>query len=264
MKRLFTSLIVCLTITTMSWSQDTLSCNPDTSFINSGTIVDPAPYINDTIGDVLPDACINEPYDLTIFLHPPATFSTSGLEVPVIWFRIDSVLNLPEGITYSCSTGDCIFPADSISCMFLSGTPTSANTEEVYALEIALTVNVGLQFPVTFPDPTLAPGTYEIVVHPEGDPACGTVPVLDVQATPDWITLFPNPAAEQLTVEVRNGLTPIKNIQIWDQSGSLIKEVPTEQWTGTRQINLQDLPSGFYITTIRTADQIYRSKFIKN
>lgn len=265
MKRVFVLFIYIIILLPISQAQDTPACNPDTAFINSGAIVDPAPFVNDTLGDGLPDGCLNAPYNLDIFVHPPSSFNTGVLIVPVSWFRIDSITNLPAGLSYTCSTEDCTFPADSVNCIFLSGTPNAENTEEVYALKIFITINAaGFPFQASFPDPALAPGEYNIVIHPEGDPACSTVPTLDIQATPDWITLFPNPVHSQLNVQVSGNRTPVENLRVYNQSGALVKNIPLDRWSATQQLNMDDLPAGFYVTTIQTENKIYRSKFIKN
>lgn len=264
MKRIIAFFIFMVGLSVFSGAQDTPACDPDTAFINSGAIVDPLPYINDTLGEGLPDACINVPYEQTIYVHPPSMFNTGVLILPVASFRIDSVINLPDGITYNCSSEDCLFLADSVSCIYLSGTPTAENSEEVYELKIYITISAsGFPIPVIFPDPTLAPGEYNIAMHPEGDPACSTVPTLDIQPTPDWISLFPNPVEDVLNIEVKGQRTSVQNIRIWDQSGVLVRDLPLESWSGTQRYNLEGLPAGFYITTIQTTEKVYQSKFIK-
>src|SRR5210317_882506 len=105
MNRMFAFLIFSAAFFNIS-AQDTINCNPDTTFINSGALVDPAPYINDTLGEGLPDGCINTPYDLTIFVNPPNTFEFNGFAVGVDSFTIDSLVNLPDGLSYTCSTGN--------------------------------------------------------------------------------------------------------------------------------------------------------------
>lgn len=264
MKRFLAFFIFLPSMITICLAQDNPVCDPDTAFVNSDAIVDPLPYVNDTLGEGLPDACINTPYSQTIFVHPPAMFNTGVIIVPVNSFRIDSVINLPEGISYTCSTEDCLFKADSVSCIYLSGIPTAENSEEVYELKIFITINAGIAFQATFPDPALAPGEYNIAMHPEGDPACGTVPVLDIEPTPEWISLYPNPIGDFLNVEISGERAPVSNIRIWDQSGLLVKELPVDGLSGLQQFYLGELPAGFYISTIQTKEKVYRSKIIKS
>ena len=70
MKHLSAIGLFCLLSVATSYAQGTLTCEPDSAFLASGALVDPSPYINDTLGDGLPDACLNTPYDLTIFCQP--------------------------------------------------------------------------------------------------------------------------------------------------------------------------------------------------
>lgn len=265
MKRLVFITLGFLLLSLQLEAQDTLACNPDSTFIASGAIVDPAPYVNDTLGEGLPAACLITPYDLTIFVHPPATFSSGPVTIPIDSFRIDSVVNLPEGLAYSCSTDDCTFAADSINCIYLSGTPTSENTEEVYELTIYLTVLTAAGFPIpaTFPDPTLAPGTYSIAIFPEGSPECQTVPTLDFKTSSEWMSLYPNPVQERLRIDLDLAQSTNSILKIWNQNGALVKQVSLSD-PGAEDISVQDLPAGFYIATVQSDQGLYRAKFIKD
>lgn len=264
MKRLiaYTSFFFLLIHSTAA--QDEPVCEPDTAFINSGALIDPAPFINDTLGGGLPDACLNTPYDLTIFVHPPNTFTSGNITVPVDFFRIDSVVNLPQGLEYSCNTENCTFLADSISCIYLSGTPTEENTGENYELTIHLTVSaLGFPIPATFPDPTLAPGSYSIALHMEGSEACQTVPTLDFRSTAEWMNLYPNPVQDHIRLDLDGKMAADATLKIWNQSGALMKQVSVKN-QGIEEILVGDLPGGFYIATLQSESGLFRAKFIKD
>ena len=256
MKR-FYSIILCtfFAIGTL-FAQDTPSCDADTAFINSGAIVQPTPIQNDTLGDGLPDACINTPYNLTMFLHPPSSFAVGTINVPVTSFRIDSVINLPDGLSYECSAPDCTFPADSINCIFLSGTPSDANESELYELTIHLTVSAGgLGFAATFPDPALAPGSYHIILHPEGDTACQTsTPVLDHNPIAETINVFPNPGEDQITLAFDSKLNSMWTTASMEQLGFSGENTKCQYFPGTGSVSHTYKRSACWILHYRTSD----------
>jgi hypothetical protein len=267
MKRIYLFCLALILVTTLIEAQDTPVCDPDTAFVNSGEIVSPSPIQNDTLGEGLPNACINTPYDLNIFVHPPSTFTFAGFEIPVTSFKIDSVINLPEGINYGCSTEDCIFLADSINCIYLSGTPTEANTESQYELTIYLTVIAGnLPLAATFPDPTLAPGSYFIIINPEGDAACQSTPTLDFNAIAESVRVFPNPVYDRLSLSFESKKPAEGLLQVWNHAGALVKQKPVTISTGKEllSIELENLPQGFYVVGLQTKEATFRSKFIKS
>ena len=81
----------------------------------------------------LPDATVNVPYEAVITVIPPSSFTLPppyGL-IEIEYIVIDSVKNIPEGITYQANADK--FYADSAYCILISGTPT---TEGEYALSL--------------------------------------------------------------------------------------------------------------------------------
>jgi hypothetical protein len=183
------------------------------------------------------------------------------IPIPVESFTIDSVINLPEGLDYACSTENCEFLSGEVNCIYLSGTPTDQNTDTLYPLKIFLTVNAFLPLPVAFPDPNFAPGSYDLVLHPEGNAACETVAIRNYQSNLSEIQLFPNPATQVVNLKLEN-TGEIHDIKIWNQAGALVKTIQTSRTSN--QISVEDLPAGFYLTTIHTDNEIYRSRFIKH
>ncbi|MBK8505099.1 MAG: T9SS type A sorting domain-containing protein [Saprospiraceae bacterium] len=261
MKHLLAIAVFFILLIGTASAQITPSCEPDSAFLASGALVDPSPYVNDTLGEGLPDACLNTPYDLTIFVNPPTIFAFNGIEIGVDSFTIDSIINLPKGLSFACSAENCLLKAGEVSCIFLSGSPSNENTDTLYKLKIHLKVHTSLfPIPVAFPDPLLAPGHFDLVVHPEGNAACETVAIHNYQTSVTSIHLFPNPVSDVVNFKLEDA-GEINDIKIWNQSGALVKTVLTNK--SNNQISVEELPAGFYITTVQTQNRIYRSKFIK-
>jgi len=70
---------------------------------------------------LLPDAIVNTYYDEVVTIIPPSEFSTGGFTVFVHYIVVDSVSNLPAGISYA-SNADRLY-ADTAYCVSLYGTP---------------------------------------------------------------------------------------------------------------------------------------------
>ena len=170
-------------ITSTNAQDSTALCQPDSAFLESGQIIFPTPYVNDTLGDGIPvEACINTPYDLTFQVLAPGVLNVSGFPVSLTSISIDTVLNLPAGITYECTAPECLIVADSFSCIFLSGTPSPDNQVGDYELKIVLTANTSIgPIPLEYPNPALVPGTYILVLNEEGSANGSTTPGFDGQ-----------------------------------------------------------------------------------
>jgi hypothetical protein len=242
---------------------------PDSSFINSELIIFPTPFVNDTLGDGIPvEACINSPYDITFFVRSPKTIEFAGLNLTVESIRIDSVQNLPEGITYSCSAENCEVLADSTTCIFLTGTPNSNNEPGAYELVIFLTIKlVALPgFTATFPDPNLAPGSYTLVLNNEGSPACdSTTAVADLFVKIDRFEIYPNPVQDELQIRWNAITNSDINILISDLTGQILKRENLSTGRGYHQTNVQMemLQSGFYLVGIEAEGATVWKKLIK-
>ncbi len=267
MLRLYTSLILLL-ITIYSGRAQDVTCEADSALLATDFIVSPTPYVNDTLGEgIVEPACINTSYFKQFIVRAPSVIIAGGFPVSVSSFRIDSVTNLPDGLSYTCSTEDCIVLADSLACILLSGTPTSENEAGDYELEIALTVSVGtFSFPVLYPDSTLAPGTYVLTLNPEGDTACqATTPTFDVATVETSMHIFPNPVSEILTVNWISKQQGVGQIELRNIAGALIQSRDINYVPGQNQYELPlgQLQNGMYLVGIKTNEGSNWKRIIK-
>ena len=249
-------------------AQDTLStCIVDSSFFDSGILISPTPFVNDTLGDgIVTQACINEPYIVRFTVSAPTSIALIGIPVTVDSIRIDSVSNLPDGMTYECTDENCIIVADSISCVFLKGTPTADNKPGEYILKIDLTVFTNiLPLAISYPDPTLAPGSYILTLNEEGNANCGDItPVFDQNLSPP-ILVYPNPVNDILNFEYQDA-SGWTNIEIWNAAGKRVlqQDLGTSPNRGENAINVSNLKTGFYVFRLVDDVQVYNQKFFKH
>lgn len=271
MKQFFTLLALLIAFTIDSNAQDsTLVCVPDSAFLASGQIIYPAPFVNDTLGDGIPEiACVNTPYDLTFFVNVPDMIVFPGVPFPITveYISIDSVQNLPSGVTYSCGVDDCFIPGDSVTCIYLQGTPDETNQPGDYELKIFLSLKaVGLPaFEASFPDPVLAPGTYIMTLNEEGSADCGTTPVFDYQDVPDGINLYPNPVSSSVTLEWESKQAGKGVLQVMSYTGQLLFErnISFGQGLVNQSIQVNNLQAGMYLVGIQATDTHFWTKMIK-
>jgi len=86
---------------------------------------------------------------------------------------------------------------------------------------------------------------------------CVIIGVEDHKLDLSW-KLFPNPASESVTIQLGDGLQH-ERVQIFSAIGRLVKELDV---TTTTQLNIADLPNGFYFVRLKDRPQAVL-KFIK-
>ncbi len=95
-------------------------CVPDTA--NCEDVGDPGEICPDS----LPTGMQGVPYEEVITIISPDTVTIVNVLTPLVKIRLDTVLNLPPGISYFSEHRE-FFP-DSVYCISLSGTPTDTGT----------------------------------------------------------------------------------------------------------------------------------------
>lgn len=101
---------------------------------------------------------------------------------------------------------------------------------------------------------TAAEGTYEEV--------CGYAGLSDVQLSLGW-TFYPNPASEQLTVEIISGnLDNEYDLLVFDGLGKIVLQEQMQSTSTT--LDIRDLPAGIYSVKISGNSTTEVKRFIKN
>jgi hypothetical protein len=273
LNRLIPLIITFVITATICISQDLPPCEPDSSFLLSDAIVFPDPVIDDTTGiGIYKAACINTPYVLPIFIRPPSSIVFNGFPIAINSFTIDSVRNLPAGIEFKCSTPDCVFPPDSVSCIFIIGSATEDNDTGIYSLEVDLTATaLGFPIMISFPDTsgsTLLPmGRYDLILHPEGHPGCEetTLSRQDLTLNSQVLNIAPNPTYQMVNVNWNSKNRGMAHFQMFSSSGALIMDKQIESLAGSNNttINIEDAPPGLYLVKMQLQNQTFQNKLIK-
>jgi hypothetical protein len=238
-------------------------CIPDSTYRDSTAGIYPRPITDENPdGGIDTFACIGQEWEFTFTVIIPDTFSFNGLT-----FQLDSasieeegaVEGLPEGIDYACDPPDCVYPANSMGCVVLRGTPTAANTPGDYEPVITMTIYTS-SFPVTttFPGPVF-PGKYILELR---DAQC--LPTATEHfAWPDAWASYPNPVSDTWTVEFDAGTASSHTVEVHSLTGV---QVMQRRWDGTGQQNVafdvSGISPGLYTYTVRSGDRIAAGKLV--
>lgn len=87
----------------------------------------------------LPTGTVNQIYEEYIQFYAPGQLELDGTSIEFNSVEINSINNLPNGLSYQCSSGNCNFSADQIGCIGLIGTPQESG---VFDLSIQASVSV--------------------------------------------------------------------------------------------------------------------------
>ena len=248
MKKLL--LIVTVIFTTIS-SLSAQTCTPGINY--------PGATWADTIYGAYPDTIQNLPpgvvgvaYSTDLTFKVPATVTPnldpSGVLVGSVIqdFTVTGVTGLPAGFNYGCNISSCTFAGGSLGCANLYGTPTTAG---IYPITIAVdAVIIVFGFPAT--QGTTFDG-YKVVI--------GTAGMIEAIINP--ITVHPNPANENITIDGLNEQLKVSSLVITNMEGKVIKNVDVT--SATLEVNLNGLENGVYFVVVNHAAGTETMKFIK-
>jgi hypothetical protein len=166
-------------------------------------------------------------------------------------FTVTGVTGLPSTMNYACNISSCTYAGGANGCANLFGTPNAAGTFPI-TIEVEATVLVELipGFPTPLTVPTSFSG-YKLIVGFAGQ----------IEGVIDPITVSPNPAINEITI---NGLAEVLNvntIQITNMAGQVVKRVNPN---GTSvNVNISDLDKGIYFVVVNYENGSDMVKFIK-
>jgi hypothetical protein len=205
-------------------------CTPDTTNFN---FFYPA-------AEDLPCIVRNQYYETVIQLFCPPQIAIVSIDS----LHLTNILNLPQGITYTCSAPDCVIKAFQHACLFISGTTTDTVGRYFTQSEGMSYTSLGAAPFSQLPD-NVAPNYYFDVVENIAD--CDAVSVNDVTEQP--LSLGFNPAVRQLYITGNQTQQP-GNIQLYDLTGRMVFETRLPaMYSQTVQLPNQ-LPTGTYCAAI--------------
>lgn len=219
-------------ITVASISQARAQCTPDPNMKSAG--------ISPT---VLPDATVHKLYHETVTFMFPTDTAMSGIPVSIDSGRIDSVTNLPAGMTWQANKASRTYKPNEAGCILLSGTPTLAKKYEIRIYVTAYVVFAGTQAPY------MLDNTVPLTV--QKDTGVGVFRVNKLASTN--ISIYPNPAAHSATLAVSALHQERVSIAITNTAGSVIYTSEETMLAGDNNISLNfgTLAPGIYNVSVK-------------
>jgi len=237
--------VLLMTHTAMGLSAQ---CEPDT--VNCTDTGDPGQICP----AVLPAATLDAVYDESITVLAPSSFDVSGIVVNVAYIRVDSVLNLPPGLSY-WANADLFYP-DSAYCIQLYGTP-----EEDGEFQLSIYVTPFIYFPTIVQGPQVVDST-SVSLTVQGPSGIDPLPSKGFQVLPT----FPNPFPDVVRVGFYTPVGDQVSLKVYNILGELMHE--ETQWAPPGEhrfgFNGRSLLPGTYFYRITNSRELYTGKFIKS
>jgi hypothetical protein len=238
--------VLLMTHTAMGLSAQ---CEPDT--VNCTDTGDPGQICP----AVLPAATLDAAYDESITVLAPASFNVLGSEVEVVYITVDSVLNLPPGITYWASA-EAFYP-DTAYCIQLSGIP-----EEEGDFHLKIHVTPYIKYLTTVIQGAQVVDSTSVSMTVQGPSGIDPLPSKGFQVLPT----FPNPFPDVVRVGFYTPVGDQVSLKVYNILGELMHE--ETQWAPPGEhrfgFNGRSLLPGTYFYRITNSRELYTGKFIKS
>ncbi len=177
--------------------------------------------------------------DLTVVI--PADTTIFGQTFTIDSARLSDVLNVPQGMGYSCDVSDCTWDGGTAGCARISGVPTQIGDYNLI---------IQAEFFLDGLGSTTITDTLEVSVVQQT-----AVPELN----PESVAIYPNPAQEQLTIQLKDAFQ-FGRAEVMNVMGAQVKEVLLNN--GTNVLSLNGLTSGVYFVKLTTDQGYWLEKLI--
>ncbi|MBP7184758.1 MAG: T9SS type A sorting domain-containing protein [Saprospiraceae bacterium] len=270
MKLNFYFIALCSLLLNSSWAQ-AQSCVPDVIFQDSTFGVYPLPESEtNPTGGINTSACINHPYDFTFTTKIPESIVYQGLNISIDSFALNpttGLTGLPVGMTYNCNPPNCVFPKNSLGCLKVSGTATSANSVGDYSLNFSGKAYSPLApggLIITFPNPLLAPGFYILTLEAENSSTCYISYNEETNQYLGKVSIAPNPANGITTYEIESIENGEGTLSIFDINGRLEMSKKLSIYEGKNYFSLDvsNFINGTYFSQITVNNKSIVNKLI--
>ncbi len=245
MKRFKTIILVAFILNLFGF-QSYGQCQPDTLCVDDGEPGQICP-------DSLPDGLEMVDYYQIVTIFPPPTIEYEGNTITLSHLRLDTINNVPPGLTYESNAEGNLFAVGSYYCVLISGIPDSVG---VFPLSIEVQPYIlGFPVPTTIVDDT----SLSITINSQ----FGIEPVVKQKFFVDKVS--PNPFPTYSTIYYSSPKNGLAEIYIIDKLGREIYSEQSEVMSGENSFNIDgsDLQTGMYFYFIRFDNNIFSGKLVK-
>ena len=226
-------------------------CTPDNSYTAAG-------IYPDTVTN-LPQGAVNQYYLGVITAVVPVDTTLYGLTATIDSIGVTNIAGLPTGFTWAANTTTAFFHGGDSGCVAIMGTPT-AGMEGTHPLTIYVESHGKLSgMPLTLPDTVHG---FKIVILDSTH-----VGLVDSRQYPFAIKeAYPNPASNNVVINVANPDAANINISVYDMLGQMVISRNENINAGENliQLNVAEIPEGIYFYTVTKGQQSITQKLIIN
>jgi len=237
----------------LSLSAQAPMCMRDSVIYGTDSLLWPLPYTPSAPNYNLNDACINQPYNQSVTVNVPSSFQN----IPVTKVSIattGAISDMPAGLTYACDPPNCEFAANSLGCIILYGTPTTANmAPDTFDLGITATVftalgPIALQFPGQ-----VAPGSHFYLALKTPECLVGNY---DLGNQFTLLKNAPNPFGDQTLITAESLVAGDFQFEVFDLLGQRVHLQKLRLEIGLNEFTFDagDLANGAYFYTLSNRD----------
>ncbi len=247
-------LLLCVLSLALASSALSQTCQRDSNLLQTKQLLSPAPYYPDSPFYNLKEACINEPYNQSVTVFVPDTFTYLGFKVPIQSVSIalsNAILNYPAGMVYSCDPPNCVFSALSLGCILLHGTPAPSNQPDTFDLGISVKVKTLLgEVPLVLPRDINPDYHYYLILKEEGKCQVSTHALEEPFST---LRLMPNPTPGPIYIEASSRRDGAFRVEVFDLFGRAVHQQWVSLHAGENRFEVEspNLPAGTYVVVVR-------------
>lgn len=204
----------------------------------------------------LASGCAATSYSQVITVAAPASITYNGGTYPIVRIKLNSIVGLPTGVTYTCNPSNCTFNGNSRGCITISGTPATAGS---YPLTANTTVTIQISIFQAPYDTALALGAL-VIIPKDCAGVCGGAATVDNcgRCSGGTTGILPNcndnDACTQDACNGQGGCTNTQNCvtlsgKIQTETGTGIPGV-TVSLTGSQAQSVTTTSNGLYSFTV--------------
>jgi hypothetical protein len=236
------------------------------SFITIFSIGASAQCTPATVGNagIYPDSATNfmpayqgQAYNQVITVKVPADTLQSGIPIPIAYIKVNSIVGLPQGLSYSCLPANCEFPGGATNCAVITGTTNDPVGE--YFLTVTVEPFIGTAPLVISYGPTSF-SYYKIVVNPANSTQSLNPNTFSVSQS------TPNPSDNACDIYYTLTSKADVEIRLMNAIGKEVQRIKTNGNTGMNkyQLNTENLAQGIYFYSLYNGQTTVTKRLVVN